>query len=105
MAQKTPNEVYFRMQRAFATHGRATRNLVTLADPRTGGNVTMARNWGNPEANAVIDRMSAQWRIYDAAYRAAYKQATHQEHIDEAGRYLWCDHCAPVRRAREFIAA
>lgn len=103
--QLTPNEIHARMKRAYQTFQGAERALVAKADPRTGGNLNYALNWGNEESRAVIRRLANQWRAYDVAHRAAYKLATHLEHLDEAGRYLWCDHCKPVRRARQFIAA
>ena len=100
----TPNQLYFRMQNTFRRHCELQRRHVAKADPRTGGNESYAFNWGNQAARDAVFRMNARWRRYDQAYRRMYQIVTHQEHADEAGRYLWCEHCKPFRKSR-LIAA
>lgn len=64
--RKTRYESYDQWQRVFRLLGERQETRVARAHPATGGNPTLAQNWGNTEARAALDEY---WRLLARARR------------------------------------
>jgi len=64
----------FKKDRAFRTFMRRTIKLAAYADPATGGNECMVRNWGNDEARRIWADGWQRWQAYSAECDRRYRQ-------------------------------
>lgn len=55
---------YDKRQRAWRKFMARTTKLAALADPRTGGNECLCRNWGNEESRRIWADGWKRWRAY-----------------------------------------
>ena len=49
-----------------------THKLAAIADPRTGGNETLCRNWGNADSVRIWNEGWQRWQRIAAAYDRRY---------------------------------
>ena len=68
-----------RRNRAWQSFIARTTRLAALADPRTGGNENLCRNWGNEESKRIWSDAWERWRSYsnriDARHNALRQAA------------------------------
>ena len=98
--RKTATDIHLQRQRIFALNCRISMALAAKAHPATGGNKTLVHNWGNDAARAVWQRRDELDDKIRRATDVAYTDALHREHINQAGRFLWCAACAKIRKGQ-----
>jgi hypothetical protein len=61
-------------QRAWRRFMSRTHALAAKADPRTGGNEMLCRNWGTPESVDVWRRAWLRWSRYAASHDRRWRE-------------------------------
>jgi len=65
---------YFKKTKLFRTATMRATKLASIADPATGGNQCLVRNWGNEAANRIWSETMAKERKASEVYNARYTE-------------------------------